>query len=223
MYLSRMYLNPQRRGARSLLASPHEMHKAILSCFPPDGNEGLPGRVLWRVDQHAEKTTLYITSPSLPSFEHLQETAGWSNQVSWRSADYIPFLRKLEVGQRFAFSLAANPVHTVTEDGVKRRLPHVTAEYQLKWLLERQQQMGIQIPDLTSEVDQTIGVDARVTRREHLKFRRRQGNITLVRAYYGGNLVVRDPLKLRSVLMDGIGKAKGYGCGLLTLAPAGVE
>ena len=52
MYLSRMYLNPQRRQGRALLASPQKMHAAVLSSFPPipvesdervNNKPGIPG------------------------------------------------------------------------------------------------------------------------------------------------------------------------------------
>ena len=37
---------------------------------------------------------------------------------------------------------------------------------------------------------------------------------------FDGSLTVTDPEKLRHALSNGIGRAKGYGCGMLTLAPA---
>lgn len=221
MNFSRMHLNPQRRGTRALLASPHEMHKAVLSCFPPDADNEAPGRILWRVDSSAPKVALYIVSPAVPSFEHLQETAGWSEQKSWESADYGPLLRKLDHGQRFRFRLTANPVHTVTDAGIKRRLAHVTAEHQLRWLHERQGMMGVAFPPLGTGSEVEGELAARITGRERVHFRRRERRVTLVRATYEGLIDVQDPEKLRAVLTEGIGKAKGYGCGLLTLSAAG--
>lgn len=221
MHFSRMYLNPQRRAARELLGDPHGMHKAVLSCFPPDGNEGGPGRVQWRVDREAERVALYVVSPTVPSFEHLQESAGWANQKSWDTADYVPLLRRLDTAQRFNFRLTANPVHTLTENGKKRRVPHVTADHQLRWLLERQKEIGVHFPKLPSGGASEVDVSVRVTGRERIQFRRRDGRVTLVRVTYQGVLEVRDALKLQSALINGVGKAKGYGCGLLTLSKLG--
>ncbi len=45
----------------------------------------------------------------------------------------------------------------------------------------------------------------------------------MVRATYEGMLEVADVEKLKKVLTQGIGKAKGYGCGLLTLANPEVQ
>ena len=47
--------------------------------------------------------------------------------------------------------------------------------------------------------------------------RRRQ--VTLATVAFDGVLEVSDPGALREALASGIGPAKGYGCGLLTLAP----
>lgn len=48
----------------------------------------------------------------------------------------------------------------------------------------------------------------------------RQGStVTLTSAVYDGVLAVDDPALLRVALLDGIGRAKGYGFGLLTLVP----
>ena len=42
--------------------------------------------------------------------------------------------------------------------------------------------------------------------------------VTLKLATFQGTLKVTDPRALRSALANGIGRAKGYGAGLLTLA-----
>lgn len=62
-----------------------------------------------------------------------------------------------------------------------------------------------------------------VVGRERLSFDRRGKKVTLVRATYEGMLEVADVEKLKKVLTQGIGKAKGYGCGLLTLANPEVQ
>lgn len=214
MYLSRMYLNAHRRQARELLANPQKMHAAVLSSFPPNTpSESDEGRVLWRIDQTRESTALYVVSPTVPSFEHLQDQAGWSQDQSWRTSDYSPMLNRVVKGQRFAFRLTANPVHTVTEGGKKRRLAHVSSKNQLQWLLERQEQLGMSITDADGE---PTAISSRSTR---LKFNRNGRQVTIQQATFDGKLEVTSAERLKSALTMGVGKAKGYGCGLLTLAP----
>ncbi|RSZ63182.1 type I-E CRISPR-associated protein Cas6/Cse3/CasE [Corynebacterium hylobatis] len=214
MYLSRMYLNNQRRQTRALLANPQMMHAAVLSSFPPDSSaQTEEGRVLWRIDRTREETALYVVSPSIPSFEHLQEQSGWAQEPSWQTSDYSQMLNRITKGQRYAFRLTANPVHTVTEEGKKRRVAHITAEHQLRWLIERQEQLGARIADDAGEPT------ASVNRSTRMVFNRNGRRVTIQQVTFDGVLEVTAADSLRLVLTSGLGKARGYGCGLLTLAP----
>lgn len=208
MYLSRMKLNPQRRQAKALLGSPQMMHAAVMAAFPPGANQS-DERVLWRVDQHRETVSLFVVSPIVPSFEHLQEQAGWSQQKTWETRDYTPLLDRLTKGQRYAFRLTANPVHTVSTGSGKKRLAHVTVAHQLRWLEERQDRMGVRLMPESYDV----------VHREIRKFRRQARTVTLSQVTFEGCLEVTDAHHLNSVLRSGIGKGRAYGCGLLTLAP----
>lgn len=233
MYLSRMYLNPQRRGTRNLLTNPEALHATVLSAFPPNASGSTSeGRVLWRLDTDGGKLALYISSPTRPSFSHLQEQAGWENQESWTIHEYAPVLDTLSVGKQFAFRLAANPVRSVRdpETGKSKRKAHVTVARQRQWLMERAELIGVKFLEAEVGADSGTGAsDAEfsdvdnaavaVTRRETLKFKRRGRTVTIARTQFDGAFEIVDPEKLRSAMCNGIGKAKGYGCGLLTVAP----
>lgn len=119
---------------------------------------------------------------------------------------------------------------------------HRTVAYQLQWLLDRVVGWGARVP--AARTDQvaldhdgnstlmdtrpTTGVegvseppDVRVSGRRRLSFQRKgAGWVTLQQVTYEGHLVVEDADRLRDVLLSGVGKAKAYGCGLLTLAPS---
>jgi CRISPR associated protein len=45
------------------------------------------------------------------------------------------------------------------------------------------------------------------------------GRIELLKVTFEGSRQVSDPDALRHILCNGVGRAKGYGCGLITLAP----
>ncbi|MFJ4767622.1 type I-E CRISPR-associated protein Cas6/Cse3/CasE [Streptomyces uncialis] len=64
-----------------------------------------------------------------------------------------------------------------------------------------------------------------LTSRDVLRFsKHRDGpRVTLSTATYQGRLRVTDPDALRHTLLHGIGPAKAYGRGLLTLAPLAPE
>ncbi|MCV7551244.1 type I-E CRISPR-associated protein Cas6/Cse3/CasE [Micrococcus luteus] len=223
--LSRMSINGATRGGRRLLGDRQAMHAAVMAGFSPEAHDDMDGRVLWRVDHDGHRHTLYVTSPVEPDLTHLVEQAGWAGQA-WQSADYGPFLGRLTRGQHWAFRLAANPVKAKAQpDGRRSRLlPHVTPEQQMAWLEARAPGWGFTVPR-AGEGDQAA---LSVTRRQDERFGRGRGGagksrhrVTLRVVQFDGVLVVDDPDLLRQSLLDGMGRAKGYGCGLMTLRPAG--
>lgn len=211
MHLTRFEINPARRDARALLASPQRIHAAVLAGFP----ESRDGRVLWRLDEGRHDVVLYLLSPDEPDLTHLVESVGRSTH-GWRSRPYGPFLDNLVAGDRWAFRLRANPVHNVRSDDGKgrgKRRAHVTVAQQRAWFLRHAQRSGFGVPE-GSAGEPDLLVRSRVTQR----FARGGRTVTLATAVFEGHLVVDDPDALRSALVGGIGPAKGYGCGLLTLA-----
>lgn len=228
VYLSRIQLNPQRRDARWLLSSPQRLHAAVLSSFPapPTGDRAGDARVLWRLDQDRERVLLYVVSPDEPDFAHLAEQAGWPTTERGTVRSYDGLLARLEAGQQWAFRLTANPTQYVRPEGggPAKRIGHVTVGYQEQWLRERCEGHGFRITGVADGPDDLV-----VSRRTVESFDRRepeQGSgrrknartVTLTVAQYDGRLEVTDPDALRSALVAGIGPAKAYGCGLLTLA-----
>lgn len=227
MYLTRMDLNTARLGAIKLISSPYRMHALVEHSFPPfvarSCNEG---RVLWRIDTSAnmESAALYILSPEPPDLTHAVEQVGWPAYPKWETKDYAPLLEKMAEGQVWAFRLKANPARKVAED--KGRRPnsavvgtvqgHVTEAYQRQWLLDRAEAHGFKIVSNDAEVPALV-----VSHRTKERFRKgKEGPIvTLATAQYDGVLEVTDAEAFRRTLGFGIGRAKGFGCGLLTIAP----
>lgn len=214
MFLTHVPLNTGRRSAVALLSSPHRIHAAIQSGFTDTRavrsvQPATDGRVLWRVDRNGADTNLYVVSPDRPDFASLMEQAGWTDASRpVRTADYSPFLQHLEAGQEWAFRLTANPVTTTLDAlrGRKVRVPHVTVAQQTKWFTDRAEASGFSVPAVL------------VDDRRKLEFQRSGKKVTLASVSYRGTLKVVDPGLLRSLLTNGIGKAKGYGFGLMTLA-----
>lgn len=169
--------------------------------------------MLWRVDQDRERTLLYLVSPTAPDFAALAEDAGWPTTERGEVKSYQPLLDTLGAGETWAFRLTANPTHyRQGKDGRARRVGHVTVGHQEQWLHERADQLGFRVDD-----DALL-----VTGRSVQSFSRRsdgpRGTVTLAVAQFDGRLEVTDPDKFRAALVNGIGPAKAYGCGLLTIA-----
>ena len=217
-YLSRMHLHPRRRGTTELLTNPWKMHAAVMSCFPPEFTGSPASRVLWRIDRSEHSVGLYIVSRDRPSFIHLQEQAGWENQTSWETARYDPLLSRIQEGATYRFRLTANSSKTIrTPAGERKQAGLLSTEDQTKWLTERAMKNGFSVSDPDSPDSPAF----QITSKGLLRFNRGQRTITLARAQYDGLLTVTDPDQLRRALVDGIGRAKGFGMGLLTLAPTG--
>ena len=242
MHLTRFRFNTHRPGARKLLSSPQATHAAVMGGFPgllpghPGGDPGQP-RVLWRVDRNAKaEVYLYVVSPDRPELTHLVEQAGWpraDDSPGWQTHDYGGFLSRLEAGQTWAFRLTANPVHSIRrKDGEPTKLTaHVTPRHQAGWLLKRQEQCGFEVvrgTDLDPALPSVDGYELLVHDRNSTGFdkpdprpdkRGKRMRVPVVTATFDGRLTVTDPEALRRSLRAGIGRAKAYGCGLMTLAP----
>lgn len=214
MYLTRFQINPQRRQARRMLSSPHIMHASVMSGFP-GATSTEDGRVLWRLDEHDSATLLYLVSPEQPDLSHMVEQAGWPTVQGWETRDYAELLDRLEVGHRYVFRLTANPVHSVRFETGRRGSPlgHVTPAQQLNWLTDREERAGF--TTLIGSAERDLSVTGRRT----LAFQRGTSTVTLRVADFAGTLKITDRDRFVQTLCSGIGRARGYGCGLLTVAP----
>ncbi|WP_326804608.1 type I-E CRISPR-associated protein Cas6/Cse3/CasE [Streptomyces sp. NBC_01788] len=166
-------------------------------------------------------------------------------EPGWQSRPYGPLLDRLATGDRWAFRLTANPVHHARrkDDEPTKRTAHLTPVHQMGWLLKRQETCGFRVlekpdakrllPGGTTHTKQphhgdryelTVR-DQRARAFDKSRSTGTQGGrrapVSLVTVTFDGRLEVTDPQLLRRALTQGIGKAKAYGCGLLTLAPLG--
>ncbi|MFE2865721.1 type I-E CRISPR-associated protein Cas6/Cse3/CasE [Embleya sp. NPDC059259] len=236
MYLTRFRVNTARTGARRLLSSPQVLHAAVMSSFADilPSTSGTP-RVLWRIDHNAKaEVLLYIVGPTRPDLTHLVEQAGWPTlSPGWDTYDYSAFLDRLSPGGIWAFRLTANPVHNIrrTDGEPTKRTAHRTPRHQMGWLLQRQEASGFRVLTkpaerrLASEGDEfelTVGNGRGLSFGKSGAAGGRGGaRVTLTTATFDGRLEVVDADTLRRTLVAGLGKAKAYGCGLMTLAPVG--
>lgn len=233
-YLSRIWLNPLRTGAQRLLRNPQALHAAVLGGL---SRQPVTERVLWRLEADSvHRASVLVLTDSTPCWEHLIEQAGWpgSDDPQAQVRPYDPLLARIALGREFAFRLRANPTsatRTPTNPSpaqsqqleLKRprgiRVPHRTAAHQLTWLTDRVNQWGFEIPQTTAGT-----ADVRLTGRERMAFSKTDGadrrkTLVIQTATYEGRLRIIDPEAARRTLLNGVGRARAYGCGLLTLAP----
>ncbi|WP_432828559.1 type I-E CRISPR-associated protein Cas6/Cse3/CasE [Dactylosporangium sp. CA-092794] len=223
MFLTRFTIDTARRGARKLLASPQAMHAAVRAAFAVPEDHDRPGaRTLWRLDTATNGTVqLYIVSPGRPDLTHLVHQAGNHSQTTaeaWTTRDYDGLLASLRPGQRWAFRLTANPSHSGRKNADAKdtqRFGHLRPADQTKWLTDRSARYGFSVA-----VQQDGEPNLMLRHRQTLIFSRGMHSVTLTTATYDGVLDVTDADAFRQALVQGIGHAKAYGCGLLTIAAA---
>ena len=225
-YLSRIWLNPLRSRAQLFLRNPHALHAAVLGGL---ARQPVIERVLWRLDtaqQH--RLELLVLTDSRPSWEHLVEQAGWphADEPQHEVRDYTPVLAKIQRGREFRLRIRANPVSATknpTKPSVAQekrlaegrprgvRVAHRTAAHQLDWFRTRLPRCGFEL------------LEATLVARDRLVFSKADGEdrhrVVLTTATCDATVRVADAELARHHLLTGLGPAKGYGCGLLTLAP----
>lgn len=232
-YLCSVGLNPLRRGAQNLLSNPQRMHAAVEGIIPPQRS----GRILWRLERTPHRCELLVLSPDVPSLDHLVEQAGWpgNTQAAPRVADMSPLLSKLAIGRQFEFRVTVNPASTtrtltnasknqaskLDQSPRSIRVGHRTVNHQLAWFTSRTTGVSPQWGFTTGKTEETAEV--RVVGREYLRFSRARqiASVSLDVATFQGRLTITNVDDFTRALLSGIGKAKAYGCGLLTVAPVG--
>ncbi len=204
MFLSELHLNPRSRDARRDLASPYEMHRTLKRAFPegePDAN-----RLLFRLEGAAEEGTSRVLVQCVavaPDWTHLPE-------------DYCRLVMgpksvapALIPGEIYAFRLHANP----TVKRQKRRFGLMKEEEHLEWLRRKGSQGGFTVAQANAASYQLGG------RWHGPPSRENKASIPHFGVGFDGLLRVDDAALLLQTLRSGIGSAKSFGFGLMTLAP----
>lgn len=219
MYLSRLFLNPRSRQVQHELADPYEMHRTICRAFPGEiFKDNQPSGILFRIDVHPNTgvPTLLVQSHNMPNWLYLSDSRKdyLLGEASLPASAGNPAVKQVDLqlraGQVLAFRLRANPTKRLKEGA--KRIGLVREEDQLTWL-------GRKI-----EIAGGTLVSAHVTGKANLRGKlfaekNDERRMQFVSAQFDGTLQVKDPALLVKSIGAGIGSAKGFGFGLLSLAP----
>lgn len=206
-HLSLMRLNPESRACRKDMADPQEMHRSLMSMFPPapEGSDS-PRRyfgVLWRIEP-AESPTLLMQSSQAPDFDRLP-----SGYASCQTKTIDDHLASLTHGQAVAYRVVLNPIKNSRRSGTDSRTV-IPSRERSAWWAGLAPKAGLRLcgaPTLT-------GLHNRHLRRSGTRF-------PLYSVRVDGMAEIADTDLLRAAAADGIGRAKAWGCGLLTVARVG--
>jgi len=201
VYLSRLLLNDQSRQVQSDLCQPYGLHRTVLAGFAA---EEMGPRVLYRADLWGSTPALLVQSQSRPDWGclpgHYVLSEGLEPGLAVRY--FEPELRR---GQALAFRLRANP----TQRRRGKRRAWLTGDEQRAWLERKGQQAGFSI----------LSVDCQMEGLTLLSKRLHLPPLRLNSVLYEGVLEVTDPDQCAHAVATGIGSAKAFGFGLLSLAP----
>lgn len=212
MYLSRIALNAKRRETMQALAMPPLMHGAVEQSFKRERH-----RNLWRVDWMRGNCFLLVLSNGHPDFTHLAGQFGYTDyDQGWETKNYKPLLTKVKEGETWQFRLRANPTQSSFKEkdegtGRGKVHAHVTQEQQRQWLMKRSESCGFKLNEETFDVTHTQW-------EKFPKSRKGTREVIIRTATFEGLLTITDLNQFTMTLTTGIGRAKAYGCGLLTIA-----
>ncbi len=191
MYLSKLAPNLRNLQARRDLANPYEMHRTLARAAHSESE-----RLLWRLEED-EQPTLLVQTLSEPDWTFLDPA--YLRCPPKAKAVHLNFAK----GQTLRFRLRANP--TVKRQGKRQALYAIQDQHE--WLKRKAEQASFNI------------LGAMAHRQEQLRAKRQGKTVTLFAVTFDGHLQVAEPNSFQTALENGIGSAKGFGMGLLSLAP----
>ena len=203
--LSLLELNPKSWRCRTDMQNLQAMHRTIMSMFPradsPQARREFG--VLWRIEA-AKSPTLLVQSADQPNLEFLPD-----GYATFDSKNIDRHLLSLRNGLFVRYRATVNPVRSSRAGGRNTQTPIPFKEHP-QWWEARARKTGLILMDTPSIASQPT---------KHIN--RGNGNSRRIPIYstrIDGIAEISDADVLRKAIEDGVGRAKAWGCGLLTVA-----
>jgi len=200
-----------------MLRDEYDVHRGLWQLFSDSTDRRRD--FLYRLGTGDAGPLVYVVSARRPN---IPEVSPWQVETK----EYLPVIR---AGQRFAFTLRANPVvtrrndegrqqrHDVVMDAKRRlseqgspfRMADLIQERATAWLMPRGEKAGFEL------ANGAVRADGYQQHRLHPGRGKRAVRFSTVD--FEGVLTVADPHRFLAVLLDGIGPCKSFGCGLLLI------
>lgn len=207
--IARIALNPYSRDVQRDLRDATQMHRTVMRMVPDGLGEAARHRagLLYRLDETDTAGTLLVQAAVLDP-ARLPDGYG---QAAVKSLG--PMFTALREGIGVRFRIVLNPSKrerlSLEEKGKRGRIVPLSGADADRWWVRRAAEAGLDLHVLTPttlEPARPRGRDARRMRHSLLR--------------YDGTATVTDPEAVRTAVVQGIGRGKPYGAGLLSLAPA---
>ena len=205
MYLSKLTLNLRSHRARRDLSNAYEMHRTLL-WEVTEAEASHNERLLWRLEPGRRgMPVLLVQTHARPQWDVvLERNPDYADVASDSPKFYAP---SLWVDQRVRFRLKANV--SVKREG-KRHALHMP-EQKMAWLSRQAETHGFALDGVM------------IVATERLRARKNSHQISLDATVFEGAMRVVDPNQASNALSHGIGHAKAFGLGLMSIAPIGDE
>lgn len=208
MYLSKLVLDPHSHQVQAELANRYELHRTL--CKPFSDNAYAQERLLYRLETSHTPPFLVILlqSVSAPNWSELEQ-----NHFLLIPAQVKRFDPQFRMGEKFIFRLTANPTKRLSDSEKSgKRVALYREEDQLNWIRRKAEGHGfrlttVQITNLGDEYSYKV-------------IKKERKRLTHHGVRFEGILEVIDEERFSLSFLNGIGSAKGFGFGMLSLARA---
>jgi CRISPR system Cascade subunit CasE len=234
MHLSRLILNPCNRQVLVECKRPYQLHRTLLKAFPAgvvsiERKSDEAAGVLFRLEEDPchNSPTILVQSKTAPEWDFLVDQRDARGQPYLLPAALVPdgkpnpavtqfdMQEKLGSGQILVFRLRANPTKRLGKGAGKdhgKRVGIYEEEKQIEWLKRKAEAGGFRLLQVSIFND---GKLKDIIRRKN----ELDEKLELCAAQFDGMLEVVNAEKLVESVANGIGSGKGFGFGLLSLAP----
>ncbi|MEU3657690.1 type I-E CRISPR-associated protein Cas6/Cse3/CasE [Streptomyces sp. NPDC032161] len=206
--IARIRLNPYNREVQRDLRDATQMHRTVMRMVPDGLGDSARHQagILYRIDETDTTSTLLVQAHQLDP-DRLPTGYGQAD-----IKNLAPMFTALRKGIAVRYRIALNPSKrerlSLNEKGRRGPIVPLAGADADQWWLRRANEAGLQLHVLTP----TSLQPARSRQQDAPRVRH-----SLIR--YDGNATVTDPDALRTAILQGIGRGKPYGAGLLSLAP----
>lgn len=223
MYLSRLQLDVRSKDVQRDLGNVHNTHRRVMSAFP---DEALPSarhefQTLYRLDaDNRGRLSLLVQSATKPDW--LRLPTGYLVDLEGDNPSVIPMdqlLSTIAPQRVYRFRLRANAtkrLRTGTEEAGKR-VEVYGFEPLVAWFERKATAAGF-----VANADASWVTSLVVNEETKVYGGRGGSNLTFGSTLFEGQLRVTDADRFKQAVLGGIGTAKAYGFGLLSIAPIAV-
>jgi CRISPR system Cascade subunit CasE len=208
-FLTKLVANPAHRDVQRDLADIQRMHSTIttLACRPDFGpSTRAAAGLLYRVEHTSTGVQILMQSATQPSADRL--SAGYDIA---RTADLGPLMHHLHDGLNIRYRITTNPIKNVFQRGQRGTHQPLHGDDANVWWHNKATLAGLTNITIHSTTS------AKLTGKRNKP--PKDVRITLHTTTFEGIATIADNDTLQLAILNGIGRGRAYGCGLLSLAP----